>query len=333
MRCQNCNASVEAEDVFCPSCGASLSKKRPSKILVITISLVILLAIAAAITFWLFYGHDNKESEKSLQVEEAEVKKDIEPDAEPEAYDTDCTVPGDFWIEGEIVQEGNDYYLEFAEKKDLLIKKENGKETVMKDKNKLKVQASESLIPYNGCGVRVNGTVSLDFDENLQIQTDNIMISESKGVEEGGIHRYEYIVSDCTWQQAFDDCIKRGGYLARINSKKEYDYILSEIRQKGLEKKHFRIGGRRDATSEDYYWVNDKNQFYGEKVNSGGYWCNSEWMANEPSYSDKDIQETSLDIFYYEKEERWVWNDVPDNIIEVVPEYAGKLGYICEYEN
>lgn len=333
MRCQNCNAPVEAEDVFCPSCGAPLSKKRPSKIPVIIISLVILLAIAAGITFWLFYGHDKKESEKSLQVEEAEVKKDTEPDAEPEAYDTDCTVPGDFWIEGEIVQEGNDYYLEFAEKKDLLIKKENGKETVMKDKNKLKVQASESLIPYNGCGVRVSGTVSLDFDENLQIQADNILISESKDIGEGGIHRYEYIVSDCTWQQAFDDCIKRGGYLARINSRKEYDYILSEIRQKGLEKKHFRIGGRRDATSEDYYWVNGKNQFYGEKVNSGGYWCNSEWMANEPSYTDKDIQETCLDIFYYEKEGRWVWNDVPDNIIEVVPEYAGKLGYICEYEN
>ena len=56
-------------------------------------------------------------------------------------------------------------------------------------------------------------------------------------------------------------------------------------------------------------------------------------MTGEPSFSDKDTQENCLDIFYYQKEDRWVWNDVPDDILKTVPEYAGKLGYICEYEN
>lgn len=28
----------------------------------------------------------------------------------------------------------------------------------------------------------------------------------------------------------------------------------------------------------------------------------------------------------------WEWNDVPDDIIAVVPYYHGKIGYIVEYE-
>jgi len=28
-----------------------------------------------------------------------------------------------------------------------------------------------------------------------------------------------------------------------------------------------------------------------------------------------------------------VWNDVPNDIISVVPSYRGRVGYIVEYEN
>ena len=44
------------------------------------------------------------------------------------------------------------------------------------------------------------------------------------------------------------------------------------------------------------------------------------------------MEETCLDIYYYSKEKRWVWNDVPNDILDVVPSYAGTLGYIVEYE-
>ena len=152
-------------------------------------------------------------------------------------------------------------------------------------------------------------------------------------ITEGGIHKYEYIVNDCSWSEAYQKCLESGGYLARINSQEEYDYILSQINQKQMENIHFRIGGRRDENSQDYYWVDDMNNLYGEKINSEDYWCSGQWMTGEPSFSDKDTQENCLDIFYYQKEDRWVWNDVPDDILKTVPEYAGKLGYICEYEN
>ena len=30
--------------------------------------------------------------------------------------------------------------------------------------------------------------------------------------DDAAIHRYEYIKSDCTWTEAFQDCLNRGGY-------------------------------------------------------------------------------------------------------------------------
>ena len=34
----------------------------------------------------------------------------------------------------------------------------------------------------------------------------------------------------------------------------------------------------------------------------------------------------------YQKEGKWIWNDAPDDKIAVIPNYAGKQGYIIEFE-
>lgn len=151
--------------------------------------------------------------------------------------------------------------------------------------------------------------------------------------EEGGVHRYEYVVKDCTWREAFQEAKNSGGYLVRINSRAEYDAILSEINSKGLTNIHFRIGGRRDADSRDYYWVDENNQLYGEKINDPSYWCSSEWMTGEPSFQDGSTQEDCLDICYLKSEGKWYFNDVPDDILATVSYYSGRLGYIIEYED
>ena len=77
------------------------------------------------------------------------------------------------------------------------------------------------------------------------------------------------------------------------------------------------------------------DQCYGEKLNDIGYSCYDYWMIGEPSFEDlnMDIQECYMNLFYYEEEGRTVINDVPNDVISIVPSYSGHVGFICEYED
>ena len=92
-------------------------------------------------------------------------------------------------------------------------------------------------------------------------------------------------------------------------------------------------GGRRDSDSNDYYWVDQDNQLYGEMLNSPNYWAWNAWMNNEPSFRDGEIEEAYMDILYFSGEGRWTWNDVPNDIVSVVEYFSGKIGYIVEYDD
>lgn len=155
-------------------------------------------------------------------------------------------------------------------------------------------------------------------------------------VTEGGIHRYQFVIKDCGWNEAFRDALNRGGYLVRINSQEEYDHILSLISQNGYDKVHFYLGGRKEDNTGYYCWVDERNDTYGQVLNGNAdAWCCDDWMAGEPSYQDPNlgIEESYMNLFYYSEEGRWVLNDGPENIPNVVSEYRGLTGYIIEYED
>ncbi len=199
------------------------------------------------------------------------------------------------------------------------------------------VETSDDLSLYEQRQVRLEGMVTVVPEtSSVLITVDEIETTDGPlyDPEEGGIHRYEYVRKDCTWQEAFDECKAKGGYLVRINSEEEYQYILSEIQNRGMEDVHFYLGGRRDIGGSEYYWANQENELYGERVDSSDYWSRNEWMTGEPSLRDNtvNLEEDCLDMFYYKNVGKWVWNDVPNNILSAVPTYAGKIGYICEYE-
>lgn len=169
----------------------------------------------------------------------------------------------------------------------------------------------------------------------MEEEKDTSVVSkESEDIQEDTdtIHRYEYIVEDCTWSEAMERCHNKGGYLANINSKEELEYVISVMNAAGLGDKIFYLGGKRDNES-DYYWVNHESEIYGEKLNgNANAWCYDIWMNGEPSFSDGQFVENVMTLFYFEEESRWVFNDVPDDILSAVPYYSGRIAYICEFE-
>lgn len=147
--------------------------------------------------------------------------------------------------------------------------------------------------------------------------------------KEEELMEYEFIVKDVTWQEAYDDCISRGGCLVNIDTWEEYKTIAAQLNSEGLEDIKFWIGGKRDLTGtshKDYYYWVDKEGNFGERVDKT--W--ESWLSGEPSYWDLETgeEESYMDMYYQKSSGEWVWNDVPEDISMY---YSGSIGYICEY--
>lgn len=150
-----------------------------------------------------------------------------------------------------------------------------------------------------------------------------------------GIHRYDFILMDGTWEDAYRACIERGGHLVTFESREEFTYVSAQLLDRNLKDDIFFIGGRRSLDSQNYYWVDDSNNFIGSVLNSPDAWNSGCWYSNEPSFNDSSsgAAEHVLSIFFHADSNQWVWNDVPNDLVNVVPYYSGKIGYICEYES
>ena len=189
----------------------------------------------------------------------------------------------------------------------------------------------------NEVGAKVEMTGTIEFSDGTPvIFAEKIEVLE-EAVQEDAIHRYEVIVDDCTWEEAYQNCLSMGGYLARINSKEEFDYITKKVveKEKDYSKKQYYVVMRRDVNSDAYYLVNENNELVGDRLDNGyTSWANSLWLSKEPSYYDSTlkIEETCVSIFKYKETNKWVMNDIPSNLVVQVPSYKGKLGYICEFD-
>ena len=116
-----------------------------------------------------------------------------------------------------------------------------------------------------------------------------------------------------------------------INDQEEFDYLLEQIGNKSLSGIQFFLGARREESSREYYWADADNRLGGDAINSPQYWCSKTWLSGEPSFQDGNSVECYIDMFYVSGT-GWVFNDVPDDILAIVPAYSGKIGYIVEYE-
>lgn len=140
--------------------------------------------------------------------------------------------------------------------------------------------------------------------------------------------RYEFVISDTTWSEAQKRCKSMGGHLATFETEDEWNSVIKTIKQKGYDNKKFYIGGSRAANSKEYRWLKEDGSYKGNSLNRS-----SHWIPEDPSYMDGDIEELCMMIYYYNKGGYWAWADVPDDVLSAAPDYKGKIGFICEYEN
>lgn len=144
-------------------------------------------------------------------------------------------------------------------------------------------------------------------------------------------HRYEIVVADVTWWEAYQSCLEQGGHLATITSQEEYDRVVALADQAVAS-------GQEHLT---YLWIGGKlyseNDLWGYRSwITGEDWTFDCWYPGEPSYLDNDSTlEEYLCLWHakYQGEEiGWTFNDQRNDIIAVLPTAAGKVGYICEYD-
>ncbi len=167
-----------------------------------------------------------------------------------------------------------------------------------------------------------------DSDASLQ------EVTASAKTDDTAIHDYEVIVADVTWEEAFQDCIRRGGYLCRINSEEESEKVKALLDAKDFKGVAY-LGGLRNADSKEYHWVDTDKEPFDEVLNSGE--LSAYWLPGEPSFGDnvngEEITESYMSILYPASLKTWVWNDVTNDVLSLSESYyRGRLAYICEFE-
>lgn len=152
-------------------------------------------------------------------------------------------------------------------------------------------------------------------------------------------HRYELITGDLTWEEAQEACKEKGGYLATISSVDEFQRIEEQIAKEGKTNVTFWVGGKHlDGKGLwGYYWLEQGENHDDFSMNDLYDAYRKFWLEGEPSYSGltesgEEIEETCLILFYRTSDERAYLNDVPNDILAAAPSYAGRIGYICEYD-
>lgn len=193
--------------------------------------------------------------------------------------------------------------------------------------------------------IEENSLNQSDKDKKTVSDEDSDKVSnkdkdEKKKDEKDKGHRYELLVEDISWTDAEKRCKEKGGYLATITTKEEFDVVTKQIEDEKKTGISFFVGATRDENyvkhsggSIAYHWVHD-----GSDVNLYDSDTKGFWLEDEPSFNGKradgsEIEEMYVDMIYRESENRCYFNDVANNVLEQIPGFTGSVGYICEYED
>ena len=158
------------------------------------------------------------------------------------------------------------------------------------------------------------------------------------GAWESADHRYELIVSDCTWDEAKQDCIDRGGYLAVISCTPEAQVIADLIREEGLEDCYFYTGYMCSCyINGDFY---PAGFYYPDLTspNPDGLWFNYDYSYyNCPDFDwnnvpfSEDDHEVGILIYYPDYNFFYIYDGPND--LNADSSNSGLIAYVCEYDS
>ena len=230
-------------------------------------------------------------------------------------------------VMGTVAQKNSKYILKLQEPSSVCAYNAED-DIIQKKKVKNLTLDAGGMEEYLGDTVEIKGKLSADFDGNFSLQpVKTEVLQEAKEETESKV-RYQLIQADVTWEEAFSDCISRGGALAQINSEEEFQKVTAMIEEQDMQNVHFYLGGRRSTDSWEYYWADTANRLEGELLNpEGDSWAAAHWMENEPSFTSEGDMELYMNLIYYKGS--WVLNDVP---LDITQYYPGKTGYICRFD-
>lgn len=358
IRCPRCGANNANDSLFCAECGNPLqyqpqTKKSGSKtVIAVLAGILCTVFIVAGVVFVLFITkQDKKDTEEVMETEAAkeQTKQDTEQwedlAKEEDMLQDDTVGKGDtvganadvnavetafFEINGVVSVMDKQTYLKLEKPVSVYAYNDKKEAVYLENVSSFLLQEEADIGDYNGSGVSIKGSVSIGEKDQPILRMTQYTVTQQEE-EDTETHRYQFVLKDCTWEEAARDCVSMGGYLAQINSYEEYITVVGQIeKEETYHGVHFYLGGRRDEEESDYYWVDSENQMIGNPINDSNSWAKDVWMEGEPSFVDGEIQEMYMNLFYYEKELAWVLNDVPEDVSVY---YPGKTGFICELED
>lgn len=147
-------------------------------------------------------------------------------------------------------------------------------------------------------------------------------------------HRYEFVAEDITWEDAQKACHEKGGYLVTITSPGEIMAVRDSMKEEGKTSIFFYVGyqscGWNGDVWEEEGWIEKDGTLTPSTLQTGF----SYYYA--PDYDDSsewsDVRRRVGLVEYNAETDRIYLYEAPRDILSVSPEYAGKIGYICEFD-